>query len=69
MKLDVLLAVPPKYQYNLDFDPVRRAFPYGQLRIQVQDGGMVTQHGKLIPSMGDTNMDMIVVCVAVTVGY
>jgi hypothetical protein len=30
---------------------------------------MVAQHGKMIETLGDTNEDMIIVCVAVTVGY
>jgi uncharacterized protein (TIGR02058 family) len=69
MKLDVLLAVPSKYQAALDLDPVRESFPYGKVNIQIQDGGMVAQHGKMIETLGDTNEDMIIVCVAVTVGY
>ena len=69
MKLDVLLAVPGKYQSGLDLDTVRKCFPYGKVNIQIQDGGMVTAHGKMIAEMGDKNEDMVVVCVAVTVGY
>ena len=69
MKLDVLLAVPPQYQEDLDLDQVRNCFPYGQVNIQIQDGGMVATSGKLIVEMGDKNEDMVVVCVAVTVGY
>jgi uncharacterized protein (TIGR02058 family) len=30
---------------------------------------MVATSGLAIPEMGDTNEDMVVVCVAVTVGY
>ena len=30
---------------------------------------MVASHGLMIADMGDTNEDMVVVCVAVTVGY
>ena len=69
MKLDVLLAVPSKYQSGLDLEQVRKCFPYGQARFQIQDGGMVACHGKMIESLGDKNEDMVVVCVAVTVGY
>ena len=69
MKLDVLLAVPPQYQEDLDLDQVRNCLPYGQVNIQIQDGGMVATSGKLIVEMGDKNEDMVVVCVAVTVGY
>ncbi|GAX19054.1 hypothetical protein FisN_8Hh280 [Fistulifera solaris] len=69
MKLDVLVAVPSKYQADMDLSAVKAAFPYGQTRVQIQDGGMIANSGKAIESMGDKNMDMIVVCVAVTVGY
>jgi uncharacterized protein (TIGR02058 family) len=69
MKLDVLLAVPEKYQADLDLDAIRKVFPYGQIRFQIQNGGMVATHGLVIAEMGDKNEDMVVVCVAVTVGY
>jgi uncharacterized protein (TIGR02058 family) len=69
MKLDVLLAVPEKYQADLDLEAIRAVFPYGQARFQIQVGGMVATHGLVIPEMGDKNEDMVVVCVAVTVGY
>ena len=69
MKLDVLLAVPKIYQDGLDLDAVRKCFPYGKVNIQVQDGGMIATSGVMIAEMGDKNEDMVVVCVAVTVGY
>lgn len=69
MKLDVLLAVPAIYQAGLDLDAVRKCFPYGQANIQIQDGGMIATSGVMIAEMGDKNEDMVVVCVAVTVGY
>ncbi|EEC44142.1 predicted protein [Phaeodactylum tricornutum CCAP 1055/1] len=69
MKLDVLLAVPLTYQDGLDLNVIRACFPYGQVRFQIQDGGMVATNGKAIASMGDKNEDMVIVCTAVTVGY
>ena len=69
MKLDVLLAVPAIYQDGLDLEKIKASFPYGQVRFQIQDGGMVATNGKIIVEMGDTNEDMVIVCVAVTVGY
>ena len=69
MKLDVLLAVPESYQDGLDLDIVRKAFPYGSAKFQIQNGGMIASNGKIIEAMGDINEDMIIVCVAVTVGY
>lgn len=69
MKLDVLLAVPESYQEGLDLESIRRCFPYGQVHFQLQHGGMIASNGKAIDSLGDINTDMIIVCVAVTVGY
>ena len=69
LKLDVLLAVPAKYQDSLDLSKVQEVFPYGSIRFQIQDGGMVAPSGIAIEKLGDTNEDMVVVCAAVTVGY
>lgn len=71
MKLDVLLGVPKQYQKNLDLKAIRQCFPYGKVHIQCPSdgGGLVASSGKVIAEMGDTNDDMIIVCVAVTVGY
>lgn len=69
LKLDVLLAVPPKYQSELDTDEVKKVFPYGEVRIKVQDGGMIAPSGIAIDKLGDRNDDMVVVCASVTVGY
>jgi len=69
MKLDVTLAVPSKYKDELDLEMVRKCFPYGKVRFQIQDGGMIATNGKIIESMGDKNEDMVVVCCAVSVGY
>ena len=69
LKLDVVLAVPPKYKDSLDLTLVQDVFPYGSIRFQIQDGGMVAPSGIAIERLGDTNDDMVVVCCAVTVGY
>jgi uncharacterized protein (TIGR02058 family) len=69
LKLDVLLAVPPKYKDSLDLLKVQEVFPYGSIRFQVTDGGMIAPSGIAIEKLGDTNEDMVVVCVAVTIGY
>ena len=34
LKLDVLLAVPPKYHEGLDLDEVVKVFPYGDVRFE-----------------------------------
>jgi uncharacterized protein (TIGR02058 family) len=69
LKLDVLLAVPPKYQDSLDLNKVQEVFPYGSIRFQIQDGGMIAPSGIAIERLGDKNEDMVVVCASVTVGY
>ncbi|KAL3799874.1 hypothetical protein ACHAW5_004386 [Stephanodiscus triporus] len=69
LKLDVLLAVPPKYREGLDLTEVARVFPYGDVRFELQDGGMVAPSGIAIEKLGDANDDMVVVCACVTVGH
>ncbi|KAL7537242.1 hypothetical protein ACHAWF_005709, partial [Thalassiosira exigua] len=69
LKLDVLLAIPPKYQAELDLKEVAKVFPYGDVRFELQDGGMVAPSGIAIETLGDKNDDMVVVCASVTVGY
>ena len=69
LKLNVLLAVPPKYQATLDLEEVKKVFPYGAAKFTIQDGGMIAPSGIAIDTLGDTNEDMVIVCAAVTVGY
>lgn len=69
LKLDVLLAVPAKYRDALDLSKVQEVFPYGSIRFQIQDGGMIAPSGIAIERLGDVNEDMVVVCCAVSVGY
>ncbi|KAL3798014.1 hypothetical protein ACHAWO_005429 [Cyclotella atomus] len=69
LKLDVLLAVPKKYQHDLDFDQVANVFPYGDVRFELQDGGMIAPSGIAIERLGDVGDDMVVVCASVTVGH
>ena len=69
LKLDVLLAVPPKYQEGLDLNQVATVFPYGHVRFEVQDGGMIAPSGIAIEKLGDDGDDMVVVCASVTVGH
>merc|ERR1712071_381405 len=69
MKLSVILAVPPKYQHDLDLETVKNVFPYGDIQFTIQDGGMVAPSGVAIAELGDKNDDMVIVCASVTVGY
>ena len=64
-----MLAVPPRYRKSLDLSQVQEVFPYGSIRFQIQDGGMVAPSGIAIKELGDANEDMVVVCAAVSVGY
>mmetsp|Transcript_21102 Transcript_21102/g.45996 ORF Transcript_21102/g.45996 Transcript_21102/m.45996 type:complete len:211 (+) Transcript_21102:76-708(+) len=69
LKLDVILAIPPKYRDGLDLDAVAKVFPYGDVKFTIQDGGMVAPSGIAIDRLGDEGDDMVVVCCSVTVGY
>lgn len=69
LKLFVLLAVPPKYRNSVDLSEVAKVFPYGEVKFEIQDGGMVAPSGIAIEALGDKNQDMVVVCASVTVGY
>jgi len=69
MKLDVILAVPPKYQKDLDLSECAKVFPYGQVKFTIQDGGMISPSGIAIERLGDKNEDMVIVCCSVSVGY
>ena len=69
LKLDVILAIPERYRSTLDLAKVQDVFPYGSVRFQIQNGGMIAPSGIAIDQLGDKNDDMVVVCCAVTVGY
>lgn len=82
MKLNVILGVPPKYQYSLDLDEIEKVFPFGKVKFVVQDGGLVVPCGitpKLsrlsIPQFqngsldSNKNEDMLIVAVAVQIGF
>lgn len=69
MKLNVILAVPTKYQHTLDLDKIQQVFPFGDISFQVQNGGMIAPSGRAIATMGDKNDDMVIACAAVQVGY
>lgn len=69
LKLDVILAVPKKYQDGLDLEQCRKVFPYGDVKFTVQDGGMIAPSGIAIDDLGDAGDDMVIVNCAVIVGY
>lgn len=69
MKLHVQLGVPPAYADDIDEAQVRAVFPYGDIKIDIEPGGLLADSGIALESMGDKNRDMIIAVAAVTVGY
>ncbi|WP_071392926.1 Lin0512 family protein [Bacillus tuaregi] len=68
MKVNVKLAVPCDKE-KLDQAVVKDALPYGQVTIEVMDGGMMTTSGVVIEEKGDKNDLMYIVVASVEVGY
>ncbi|BBH19978.1 hypothetical protein Back11_13230 [Paenibacillus baekrokdamisoli] len=68
MKVNVKLAVPCERE-TLDEDAVKAVLPYGQVTIEVVDGGMVTTSGVVLPDKQDKNDLIYVVIASVEVGY
>ena len=69
MKLDVQLGVPASYLTDVDEAAVRAVFPYGQVQIRMEAGGLLADSGIALERMGDKNQDMIICVACVTVGY
>ncbi|MBW7458840.1 Lin0512 family protein [Paenibacillus sepulcri] len=68
MKVHVRLAVPCDRE-RLDEEAVRSELPYGQVTIEIVDGGMVTSSGIVLPDKEDKNDLIYVVIASVEVGY
>jgi uncharacterized protein (TIGR02058 family) len=68
MRIHVRLALPCDKD-KLEVERVRRALPYGQVTMEVIDGGMVTRCYTVLPEKGDKNDLVYVVNAAVEVGY
>ncbi len=68
MKVHVKLAVPCD-QELLDVARVKEVLPYGQVTIEVIEGGMCTTSGVILPDKEDKNDLMYVVIAAVEVGF
>lgn len=69
MKLHVQLGVPAPYLDSVDTAEVARVFPYGDVRVEVEVGGLLADSGIALEAMGDKNSDMIIAVACVTVGY
>lgn len=68
MKINVKLALPCDHD-KLDHEEVRNAIPYGDVQIEVMDGGMLTSSGILLEDKQDKNDLMYIVNAAIEVGY
>lgn len=68
MKTHVKLALPCDHD-QLDQEEVKKAIPYGQVTIEIMDGGMKTTSGVKLDDHGDSNDQMYIVNTAVEVGY
>ena len=44
-------------------------FPYGDLKVEVEPGGLLADSGVALAAMGDKNSDMIIAVACVTVGF
>lgn len=68
MKINVRLAIPADKE-KLDLAIVKAELPYGEISIEVIDGGMLTTSGIILPDKEDMNDLVYVVIASVEVGY
>jgi uncharacterized protein (TIGR02058 family) len=67
MKVHVKLAVPCDKD-KLDITLIKAVLPYGEVSVEVVDGGMMTTSGVILPDKDDKNDLIYVVNAAVEVG-
>ncbi|MBX0359134.1 Lin0512 family protein [Halobacillus faecis] len=68
MKINVKLALPCDFD-QLDHEEVKKAIPYGEVNIEVMEGGMLTTSGIVLEEKEDKNDLMYIVNAAIEVGY
>lgn len=68
MKVNVKLAIPCEKE-TLNIEKVKEVLPFGDVTIEVMDGGMATTSGVFLGEKGDKNDLMYIVIAAVEVGY
>jgi uncharacterized protein (TIGR02058 family) len=68
MKVHVKLALPCDKE-KLDIEQIKAALPYGEVTVELQDGGMLTTSGVILPDKEDVNDLIYVVIASVEVGY
>ncbi|MFD0869310.1 Uncharacterised protein [Chlamydia abortus] len=68
MKVHIKLAVPCDKEL-LDVEQVKAVIPYGEVTVELIDGGMVTSSGIVLPDKDDKNDLIYIVNASVEVGY
>lgn len=68
MQVNIVLAIPADKDL-LDHDAVKEEIPYGDVTVEVVDGGLATTSGIVLPEQNDKNDLMYIVIAAVQVGY
>lgn len=68
MKVNVKLAIPKDLE-KLQQDKIKALIPYGQVTVEVIEGGMATTSGIFLEDQKDKNDLMYIVNAAVEVGY
>lgn len=68
MSVNVKLALPLDHD-KLDVEKVKDMIPYGEVTVEVVNGGMVTTSGIFLKDKADKNDMMYIVNAAVEVGY
>ncbi len=69
MRLHVQIGVPAPYIETVNIAEVKAVFPYGDVLVEIEPGGLLADSGIALPAMGDTNSDMIIAVACVSVGY
>jgi uncharacterized protein (TIGR02058 family) len=68
MKVRVKLGVPVPAE-QVDIEKVKATFPYGQVSVEIVQGGLICSSGVVLPDKGDVNDEVYIVNAAVEVGY
>jgi len=68
MKVNVKLAIPQDLD-RLEHDQIKNLIPYGEVTVEVTEGGMATTSGIFLEDQHDQNDLMYIVNAVVEVGY
>ncbi|GAB3053697.1 Lin0512 family protein [Virgibacillus ainsalahensis] len=68
MKVNVRVAVPLDRD-KIDMEKIKEVIPYGEVTVDVTEGGMATSSGIILEDKKDENDLMYIVNAAVEVGY